>query len=31
MAHAGYRASFTTEDARIRAVDADVYTAVAIE
>ena len=31
MAHAGYRASFTTEDARIRAVDADVYTSVAIE
>ncbi len=31
MEHAGYRASFTTENAHIHAVDADIYTTVAVE
>jgi hypothetical protein len=31
MEHAGYRASFTAENAQLRAVDADVYTVVAVE
>ncbi len=31
MEHAGYRASFTTENAHIRAADVDTYTTVAVE
>lgn len=31
MEHAGYRASFTTENAQLRAVDSDIYTVVAVE
>ncbi len=31
MEHAGYRASFTTENTHLRAVDADIYTTVAVE